>query len=133
MWLKRNMLRRSGIEAPGCFNTGFAPTVVRCHYELLPAKDVYYVGCEVDIRDRSLRWKAYDRMKEGSYVLAGKYTVSGRKMYVYKSMTPARKRYERLCSEAIAQHNETLAEAQALREKANAGDLGAALTLGLDY
>ena len=49
MWLKRNTLRCSRIESPGCYNTGFAPTVVRKGYFLLAIDDVYLVGCELDI------------------------------------------------------------------------------------
>lgn len=130
-WLGRNKILCSNIEQPGCFNTGTAPAAVHKHYPLLHVRDVYLVGCVVDVRDRDVRIRAYNAVRDGRYIV--KRTVTGHRVYAYRGAVSARKRYERLCGEAREERSEIANEIQALRKRAKDGDLEAMLTLGLGY
>ena len=129
-WLKKSYYRCSRIEPPGCYNTGFAPTVAHKHYKYPPA-DFYLVGHEMDVQDGDTAIAAYYAQEQGRTVV--RKTLSRHKAYVYKTMAPARKRYEAMCAEARAARDAEVADIQALRAKATTGDMGAALRLGLDY
>ena len=131
MWLGRNKILCSNIEQPGCFNTGTAPAAVHKHYLLLSVKDVYLVGCEMDVRDHDVRTRAYDAVRDNRHIV--KRTITGHRVYAYKNARSARKRYERLCTEARESYSKVADEIRALREQAKSGDLGAMLALGLDY
>ena len=133
MWLERDMIRCSGIEPPGCFNTGYAPSIVHKHYPELSLADVYVVGCEIDVRDHTVRFRAFRALLDGKRSIHGKDTFTGQRVYVYRTMQSARARYEQMCFAAIADRNKEIEKIQALRTKRDAGDLEAALTLGLDY
>ena len=131
MWLGKNKLRCSRIEPPGCFNTGTAPTVVHLDYSGLHIENMYLVGCEIDVRDYNTRIRAYNILCDGGHIVRDTFTK--KRAYVYKTMVPARRRYERLCTEAREAITEEMQEIRALQAKAKGGDLGAALTLSLDY
>lgn len=134
MWLKRNKIRCSGIEFPGCYNTGHAPTAVHQYWPgLLDPPDVYMVGCELDVREPAVRCRAYDKVRAGGYIVKGKHTLTGRPLYVYTSSRSARKRYEALCEKALADRNREIEKIRALQAKRRAGDFKATLELGLDY
>jgi len=133
MWLARNRYKCSGIEPPGCYNTGHAPSVAHQYYSGLHTKEMYIVGCELDVRNSDVRIRAYNKLQSGGYVVPGKDTLTGCKVYVYATMAPARKRYKSLCQEARKSHAEERARIHALHTQAENGDLSAVLSLGLDY
>lgn len=128
MWLKKGWTRRSGVEMPGCFNTGFAPTVAHKNLVLLQCS-FYMVGHEVDVADSVIA--AYRCFVAGQRIVTD--TTTGRKAYVYKSMAAARRKFEAMCKEALAARNAELAVIASLRQQRRDGDMGAALTLGIDY
>ena len=133
MWLARNRYKCSGIEPPGCYNTGHAPTVIHQYYSGLDHKEMYLVGCELDVLNTGVRIRAYNKLCNDGYVVSGKNTPTGCKVYAYITMAPARRRYESLCREAMARREQEITQIHALRTQAENGDLAAALSLGLDY
>lgn len=63
-----------------------------------------------------------------------KFEVMGcRTVFVYKTRKPAVAKFLALCEKQEQVNAEMRAEAQGLHRKAQQGDLGAALTLGMDY
>lgn len=127
-WLGEGKIRRSNIEPPGCFNTGFAPAAVHQHYSFMDVEDVYLVGCVVDVRDTQVRIQAYSKLLAGGHVV--KNTFTGKPVYVYKTARGAKRRYDALCAEALEARDAEVQEIRALQKKAKEGDIGAALALG---
>ena len=131
MWLKRSTYRDSKIETfPGCYNTGHSPAVYHYYNEFLREPDkheYYFVGSSGDLTG------AYNGMRIAACSAAerGKRTYQGRfgKIWIYRTMQSARAKYEALCKEALAQRAKHNAERNALIERANQGDIKAALDL----
>ena len=135
MWLKRKHYRDSGIETfPGCYNTGTAPTVLHMFENRWPFHkaplDFYIVGASLDVLDKGTRMNACFAVQDGKRTLQA---TSGRQVYLYKTMPSARAKYEALCKAARNELSANIAKRNAIAAKARAGDLGAALELGLDW
>ena len=131
MWLPRDKIMCSNIEPLGCYNTGFAPSVVHKRYPVLGNVDMYLVGCETDVCDHDVRVRACTKLALGKgYCIHD--SPSGRPVYVYKTMAPARRRYNSLCAQALEDREREAREVKALRAKAEDGDLASLLALG-DY
>jgi len=89
MWLKKGYVRRSRIEMPGCYNTGFAPAIAHKNLPLLQTS-FYVVGHEADVTDSTMAaYRCLCGNKRST-----QQTVTGRKAYVYKGMTSARRKFE---------------------------------------
>ena len=128
MWLKKNTYRCSGIEYPGCCNTGYAPTA---KHAAGYGYDFYLVGYQLDVMDMNITAAALVAADNGQRIV--KDTLTGKRAYVYTSTQPARRKYEAMCQAATDDRNAEIARINALRQKRRAGDMGAILELGLDY
>jgi len=135
MWLKKKRYRDLGIETyPDCFGVGTASTVLHIFETRRPFHkaplDFYIVGASLDVLDKDTRMNACFAIQDGKRTLQA---TSGRRVYLYKTMTSARAKYEALCKAARAELAANIAKRNAIAAKARAGDLGAALELGLDW
>ena len=123
-WLADGHYRDSRIESyPGCYNTGHSPAV--SHFGAY-----YYVGKSGDVTSPlSETFFAVHRDRSNRRTFKGDVGTIHR----YKTATSARLKYTALCNAAREEHQKRVDERAAIAAKARSGDVGAALTLGLDW
>ena len=109
-----------GPEWYGCCGTGAAPCIRRSKFT-----GKYVVGTEMST----------DQALSDHRILSNrrKFEVGTRTVFVYKTRKAAVAKFLVLCEKQEQVNAEMRAEAQGLHRKAQQGDIGAALTLGLDY
>ena len=132
--MKRKALKsghyKVGSEPYGCYNTGHAPTILRMDTMAgLIGGRAFAVGpehCTISPREIVSKWTP----KHPSYVSFG----DGKhwRVKLYKTAASAYKEFDRLNKATVDERNRDAAKHRELLEKANAGDMKAALDC-MDY
>jgi len=99
---------------------------------LYKTEEFYAVGHSGDILDAGMRaklhWEYWEYPKHP-------HTVKGNHgpVFVYRTLSTARRKYDEMCKAALAERAARIEERATIAKRAKAGDLAAALELGLDW